>query len=214
MIADYILEGFSVKIRKARKDHKCCECHGRISAGELYVYCSGIGDEGPESFKTCLECDDIRDSYDAKERPMEGAPFGALRECLMETEDWPLLDAFLINRAMRTTRDLETRNFFRVISIRYENSLSKAREDLISRKLMDQSEGSTDILSLPRSRRNEIRRALGEPTCGTCGMRIRDCGGYLKDYTEEEEQKTKWICGQGEDTSAPHRPPSTHTPIH
>lgn len=42
-------------IRKARKDHKCCECHGIIQKGEKYRYSSGIWDD-PESFKQCEDC--------------------------------------------------------------------------------------------------------------------------------------------------------------
>lgn len=49
--------------RKARKDHKCCECYRDIKKGEKYQYISGIWDGRPSSFKTCKQCATIRDEY-------------------------------------------------------------------------------------------------------------------------------------------------------
>lgn len=49
--------------RTARKSHECCECHREIKSGEKYEYISGIWDGLPTSYKTCLECADIRDKY-------------------------------------------------------------------------------------------------------------------------------------------------------
>jgi hypothetical protein len=53
---------FSVQNRKARKQHKCCECLRTIEKGEMYRYESGIWD-GPMSFKTCEDCLSLREAY-------------------------------------------------------------------------------------------------------------------------------------------------------
>lgn len=47
--------------RKARKDHKCCECRGLIPKGESYNYHSGIWNGEPESYKVCVDCDALRE---------------------------------------------------------------------------------------------------------------------------------------------------------
>ena len=52
-------------IRKARKDHKCCECYRVIKAGERYQYVSGIwSDTGFDDFKTCAHCHAMRAYFD------------------------------------------------------------------------------------------------------------------------------------------------------
>lgn len=55
---------YHMVIRKARKSHECCECHGIICKGEKYHYHSGIWDGVPNSFKVCFECDELRDYMD------------------------------------------------------------------------------------------------------------------------------------------------------
>ena len=56
-------EGYACDTRKARKSHECCECLGTIQPGENYNYHHGIWN-GPESFKVCLDCDDLRNECD------------------------------------------------------------------------------------------------------------------------------------------------------
>lgn len=46
--------------RKARKDHRCCECRGLITKGETYEYHSGVWDGRPDSFKICSDCNVLR----------------------------------------------------------------------------------------------------------------------------------------------------------
>ena len=50
---------FRSVIRKARKAHKCCECHNVINIGDRYQYSSGIWDGEPDSYKQCLGCGGI-----------------------------------------------------------------------------------------------------------------------------------------------------------
>jgi hypothetical protein len=53
----------STSIRKARKAHRCCECHEPILPGQRYEYTSGVWDGAPDAFKTCLACVAIRTRY-------------------------------------------------------------------------------------------------------------------------------------------------------
>lgn len=50
-------------IRKARKEHWCCECRETIKVGDRYEYVSGIWDGRADSYKTCLLCKEIRDHF-------------------------------------------------------------------------------------------------------------------------------------------------------
>lgn len=45
----------------ARKRHRCCECLGWIEPGEKYQLITGVWDSHGQSFKTCLQCDALRD---------------------------------------------------------------------------------------------------------------------------------------------------------
>lgn len=47
---------FRQETRRARKDHRCCECGGVIEAKDYYQYTSGIWDHRPDSYRTCWPC--------------------------------------------------------------------------------------------------------------------------------------------------------------
>lgn len=52
---------FYQKARRARSEHRCCECGTAIPAGALYQYTSGVWDGQWQSYKTCLDCQSARD---------------------------------------------------------------------------------------------------------------------------------------------------------
>jgi len=58
------IECYGMKTRKARKEHKCCECHGVIQRGELYHYHHGIFDGNPVHYKVCADCEALRERVD------------------------------------------------------------------------------------------------------------------------------------------------------
>jgi hypothetical protein len=66
-------------IVKAKKEHKCCECHDKISVGEKYERVKGKWGGEFSTFKTCLICKSIREDY----CPV-GWEYGGLRETLYE----------------------------------------------------------------------------------------------------------------------------------
>ena len=83
---------FSERYRNAHKDHKCCECHRIIKAGERYHFAKGCWEGKWYEFKTCEECDELRheleDTYSG-----ELAPFGYLREWAQGSDvEFPVKD--------------------------------------------------------------------------------------------------------------------------
>ena len=55
---------FNEKIVKARKEHKCCECHRVILKGEEYGYVFGVWEGEARTYKTCEQCNDLRESLE------------------------------------------------------------------------------------------------------------------------------------------------------
>ena len=53
-------EFYHRELRRARKEHRCAECDGRILAGEQYEHVRGKWDGYVGTFKTCERCVDIR----------------------------------------------------------------------------------------------------------------------------------------------------------
>lgn len=47
----------------ARKEHKCCECHGTILPGQEYQKVAGVWAGRFEVYKTCMTCYLIRNNY-------------------------------------------------------------------------------------------------------------------------------------------------------
>jgi len=54
---------FSEKPRRARKEHKCCECGEVIAVGATYYYASGKSDGDIFTERTCAVCREIRDAF-------------------------------------------------------------------------------------------------------------------------------------------------------
>ena len=54
---------FVSKYRVARKSHKCHECGRSIVTGEKYLYESGIWEGVPKGFKTCVDCESLRQVF-------------------------------------------------------------------------------------------------------------------------------------------------------
>jgi hypothetical protein len=75
----------------ARKEHKCCECHGVIPIGEKYHLYSGIWDGSAAAYKTCAECEVLRKYVSDTIRDYDERPgFGELCEFVFEIAraDW------------------------------------------------------------------------------------------------------------------------------
>lgn len=51
---------YNVKIRKARKTHRCSECKGIILPKEKYEHVSALWEGDVCAFKTCGSCRDLR----------------------------------------------------------------------------------------------------------------------------------------------------------
>jgi len=71
---------------KARKEHKCCECHRTIKPGEHYQRVTGVWDHDPNTFKTCTECADLASRFRRFIEYAYNPPFGYLFEEMKESE--------------------------------------------------------------------------------------------------------------------------------
>lgn len=67
--------------RRARKEHKCCECEDIIRVGERYNYLTGVFEGKLEIWKTCEFCAHERTRLQAK-APFTIA-FGDLACCVV-----------------------------------------------------------------------------------------------------------------------------------
>ena len=56
MDADEVCSVWKVSWRKAKKEHKCCECGDAIKLGERYEYIFCIFEGEPDNYKTCEFC--------------------------------------------------------------------------------------------------------------------------------------------------------------
>ena len=72
------------KMMTARKDHKCCECHGPIVPGEKYQLVKGCWDGHWGHFKTCALCVDLRAAIQGDDPDGEPPPFEYLKEAASE----------------------------------------------------------------------------------------------------------------------------------
>lgn len=50
------IEGYRVRVHRARKEHRCCACRETIPIGHRYAYESYIWDSAVYSNKRCLRC--------------------------------------------------------------------------------------------------------------------------------------------------------------
>jgi hypothetical protein len=94
-------EVYGCKDRKARKDHKCCECHGIIGRGELYHYHHGIWDGEAMSFKVCVDCELLRKDCDRDAERGEGTPFEGLSDSVMSNPNALLFERYIAIKQKR-----------------------------------------------------------------------------------------------------------------
>jgi hypothetical protein len=74
--------------RKARKEHKCCECRKVIVKGEMYSFTSGIWDGEPNAFKQCINCAEILEAVGSVVGQYDESP------CFEELASWFLEKAY------------------------------------------------------------------------------------------------------------------------
>jgi hypothetical protein len=72
--------------RKALKEHRCCECQGRIYHHEQYRYLSGVWDRRGVGFKYCLDCYALMQDWMRERGRDEYAPLGGLMSYIFEGE--------------------------------------------------------------------------------------------------------------------------------
>ena len=65
-VMDYDSEGCdvgSIRYRKARKPHRCCECGDIIEPGQVYEYATACFDYSWSDWKTCRICVAVRNDH-------------------------------------------------------------------------------------------------------------------------------------------------------
>ncbi len=99
---DEFLQAYGYENRKARKEHRCCECGGIIRAGESYTYHHGILDGSGCSFKVCQDCQYLRDWFEKQTvYPEDGVAFEELYEHVFESDDIWVMQKYIDNRLKR-----------------------------------------------------------------------------------------------------------------
>ena len=86
---------------KARKEHTCCECRGKISIGETYHKHHGIWDGEADTYKVCDDCEIVRDIVDKDQHPDDKSAFGHLYESVMESHQLAIIKQWLDIRRKR-----------------------------------------------------------------------------------------------------------------
>jgi hypothetical protein len=82
-----VMEGYGMEVRKARKQHKCCECRGTINAGEQYHYHHGVADGRGVGYKVCPDCQAMRVEIEKNTAHYDDLlPFEGLFESAVEDE--------------------------------------------------------------------------------------------------------------------------------
>lgn len=69
--------------RKARKEHSCGECGGKIAIGESHHFISGIWEGEFDFHRSCVVCRKLGEEF-SKAHDGEGFYMGALDEALQE----------------------------------------------------------------------------------------------------------------------------------
>ena len=78
----------TVTDRTARKTHTCCECRGVIVVGERYRNVKGIWNGKAATFKTCPDCQALRNEVEAQIPYADEYPaFGELGSECHETDE-------------------------------------------------------------------------------------------------------------------------------
>ena len=89
-----IAEVYHVDKRKARKAHRCEECHGTIPAGEVYCFHHGVFDGAGFSNKVCVDCEELRTELNKKLDLYDQICIGELCDVVMEDDD-AIIDRFI-----------------------------------------------------------------------------------------------------------------------
>src|SRR5579859_6007983 len=87
---DCMAEAYGCEQRKARKEHKCCECLGKILPGERYHYHHGIWDGEPGYYKVCTDCEKLRAELDRGCASDDGTPFTGIAEGIQNSNNLEL----------------------------------------------------------------------------------------------------------------------------
>lgn len=108
---DEIARHYERNERRSRKQRMCCECHGMIEKGEVYVHHYGIWSWGPDNFDSCLDCEALRAELDESAKyDDEKVAFEQLSECVFESGELDWMKRFV---AIKTKRHAPTADWMK-----------------------------------------------------------------------------------------------------
>lgn len=95
-----------VENRKAAKEHRCNECRGVISKGEIHVVHSGVFDGDPYRERQCVDCAPLFDKINKLywKNGDEGLIFGELYDAILQSRDPQEIAHYLGIMAKRKAR--------------------------------------------------------------------------------------------------------------
>lgn len=82
-------KAYTSKTRLSRKPHTCCECGGRIFYKEKYDYFTAIWDDSWGTFKTCMDCVELRKCFESDLRYDDKPCIGDLFDHIFESDYKP-----------------------------------------------------------------------------------------------------------------------------
>jgi hypothetical protein len=77
---------YQAQTPKARKNHHCCECAGKIKIGEVYFQHCGVWEGDFFTYKNCVDCYHLRAELNEDLDTEDQIGFGELCGILMEDE--------------------------------------------------------------------------------------------------------------------------------
>ena len=75
---------YNATLRKARKPHECCECHGTIQPGQSYEHVVGKWDGDLSKYDTCSLCVEIRTKFSCNGSWLFTSMWDSLRDSLFD----------------------------------------------------------------------------------------------------------------------------------
>jgi hypothetical protein len=125
---DEFIQAYGCNYRKARKDHKCCECRGVIRKGEHYFYHHGVLDGRGCDFKVCEDCGHLKEEIDSHIKdPYERVAFGELYMYVFEDDDISLMQRY-INLKQKRNADIPQWMLDKVRKIEAQRQNESVRE--------------------------------------------------------------------------------------
>lgn len=90
------------EVKRARKEHKCCECDGSIKAGTPYVSIFGVWSGEARTYKQCPECNALMHDIAGETCDTENmSGLTMLYEDVFESDNAEWMERYVVNTKLR-----------------------------------------------------------------------------------------------------------------